>query len=180
MTKTPTNAAALISDLEIRQVNKNECLSACSNPGLGLEKEFVTRAFNDGGMCHAALSGNNIVSYCWRTTRAGRVPHVPGVDVEVSDQYSYGYKALTLPEYRGRGIYPAIAEVERKYCAEHGILKGISFAAFSNLASLRSNQKFGNEVLGLAGYRTTRAHTQVFREPRVSAAGFSFVSSFHT
>lgn len=180
MKKTPANAQLLVSDLEVRQVTRSECLSACSTPELGLEIEFVNHAFDNGGMCHAALSDDGIVSYCWRTTRAGRVLHRPGVEVEVSDQFSYGYKALTLPEYRGRGIYPAIAEAERKNCVKYGILNGISFAAFSNLASLRSNQKFGNEILGVAGYRVTIGHTQVFREPKVSRAGFSFVSTFRT
>ena len=75
-----------------------------------------------------------------------------GVDVIVLAACSYGYNAFTLPAYRGRGIYPAIAQAEVSTCRAQGFTRGISFTEVYNVSSLEADKKFGNTRVGLAGH----------------------------
>jgi len=57
---------------------------------------------------------------CWVQTRSLAPAAVP-------NSLSYGYKAFTLPEFRGQGIYPAIAQREMSTCDSLGLNTGVSF-----------------------------------------------------
>ena len=101
-------------------------------------------------MCHAALKDGQVVSYAWRSSTAA--PHEADISVVVPNSLSYGYKAFTLPEFRGQGIYPGIAQREVSKCSSLGLTTGVSFTELRNTASLRADRTIGNRRVGLAGY----------------------------
>lgn len=99
-----------------------------------------------------------------------------GVDVIVPAACSYGYNAFTLPAYRGRGIYPAIAQAEVSTCRAQGFTRGISFTEVYNFSSLEADKKFGNTRVGLAGYLRLGKRLVTFRSPAVKRLGMQFVA----
>ena len=172
----------LPNGISIRRATLDDCLLACRDPEMGLQDTFVYWAFEQGAMCHAAFeetnSGSNLntrmVSYAWRTQH--HAPHTSNIRVHIGATHSYGFKAFTLPAFRGLGIYPAIAVAECTTCAGEGVTTGISFTDLHNSASLQADRKFGNRILGLAGYIQVGSRVYTFHDAAVKRTEFRFVA----
>lgn len=157
-----------------RFVNRDELLNWCQDQSLKLSTAFVEAAFSRGDVCTAMFHDNRLVAYMWRST--SRVPHVKGIDVETRKPYRYGYKAYTLPEYRGRHIPEYLAPVASQFYIERGYPISIGFVETRNRASRRSEVRRGSILIGFAGYVRLPGMIWTFRTRRVRAAGFRFIA----
>lgn len=146
-----------------------------ADPELQLDKSFVQAALLRGDMCHGAFDKNQLVAYSWRSITT--VPHNKDIAVKVTAGMSYGYKAFTLDDYRGRGLYPALVVAEKFACIERGIHHGISFYDTRNSSAMRANAKFKIRRVGLAGYFCVGTRVVTFHSPGVRAKGFQFVAT---
>ena len=164
----PTGVSIMLASIE-------QCLQATHNRSLQMSEQFVRYAFANEMMCHAAFVHDKMVSYAWRSEHSA--PHTEELDVAIAPGYSYGFKALTLAEFRGKGIYPAIAEMEQRECLARGLHHGISFTETHNRSAIIADRKFGNTIVGLAGYIGTKNRPQCFRSKSVAQLGFGFVDT---
>ncbi len=144
------DAAPAAAGVQFRPATRLECLRACHDPGLELSAEFVEQAFARDWMCHIAIVHGEVVAYAWRAT--GTVPVAPGVLLRVPDGYSYGFKAHTRPDHRGKGLYPRLARAEIATCAALGLRRGVSLTEVHNFASMAADARFGNRRVGVIGF----------------------------
>ena len=96
------NLKAPPEGFEAKFVDKQELLECCGDPSLYLSAQFVESAFARGDVCTGMFHNERLVAYMWRPTSI--TPHTKYIDVETRKPYRYGYKSLTLKEYRGRHI----------------------------------------------------------------------------
>lgn len=76
----------------------------------------------------------------------------------LAEDEAYYKDAMVKPEWRGKGIYPAIKAISGQIlCAKYGKTKALSFVHYSNKASLNASKKLGGKVAG----RIT--HLKLFR-----------------
>ena len=157
-----------------RFVGEEELLEYCGNPELQLSPEAVRLAFSRGDVCTGLFHEGTLVAYMWRST--SRAPHTDRVSVETRKPYRYGYKALTLPAYRGRHLPEYLAPVSGPYYIDRGYFLSIGFVETHNFASRRSERRRGSYVVGYAGYLILFGRIFTFRTRGVRAAGFRFVA----
>ena len=159
--------------IDCRLASREELYLACDSDELELSREFVDAALGNDDCCCAAFDGGKLVSYAWRTSV--EAPHAKGTKVVVGEEQRYGYKVFTLPEYRGRGIYPRIASLADGEFIRRGKVDAVSFTASTNYSSLAADKKMGNRKLGFALILKIGAWTGAFHSPGVTKAGFRFV-----
>ena len=157
-----------------RFVEKDELLEYCGNPAFHLSKQFLESAFARGDVCTGMFHNDRLVAYMWRSTSLA--PHKQNVSVQTRKPYRYGYKALTLPEYRGRHLPEFLAPVSSRYYVERGYPYSIGFVETHNFASRQSELRRGSLAVGYAGYLTLFGRLLTFRTKGVRETGFSFVA----
>ena len=148
-----------------------EALFACAdNPALGLTASFVRAALAKGDACDAVLHHGKVVAYDWLAFSATHDSE--GVYVDFGKTDRYGYKAFTLPEYRGKHL----RRVPRSndYCIARGVTHVISFVDVTNRSSIRSTIGRGSVRIGFAGYLKRGRVFVPFRTPAVRRRGFRF------
>ena len=149
-----------------------ELLSMIKHPELDLSKEFVYNAFAKGDACDAIIHNGEVISYSWLAFS----PTLDSDDVYVNFRSSdrYGYKALTLPEFRGQHLRQLFKPITDSYCIERGCTHAIAFIDVTNRSSLKLNLALGNRLVGYAGYLARGALFVPFRTLNVRRRGFSF------
>ena len=162
----------LFDGIECRLATLEELHVACQTPELELSREFVDAALKNDDCCCAGFDGERMVAYAWRT--GVEAPHAKGVRVVVGEKQRYGYKVFTLPDYRGRGIYPRIANLADREFLRRGKVNTVSFTAIANYSSLAADKKMGNRKLGIALVWKLGSWMGVFHSPGVTSAGFRF------
>jgi hypothetical protein len=156
-----------------RLVTPEVLYAQAQRPELDLNPAFLRHALGQGDYCCGAFDGDRLVSYVWRS--AVGAAHVRGIEVRAAPTCRYGYKAFTLPAYRGRGIYPRIAPLADAAFLEQGKTHAAAFTAAQNLASLQSDKKIGNSVVGYAGYVRIGSLCIPFHSPGVKRRALRFV-----
>ena len=114
-----------------------------------------------------------MVAYVWRSYSGA--PHQDGLWVAFDKPYRYGYKAYTLPDYRGRHLLDNT--LTDPICLSRGYTHGVSFVETHNYSSHINNQRIGNQPVGFAGYIKLAGHSYPFRTPAVKKIGFRFYRS---
>jgi hypothetical protein len=163
------------SGFTARFVEEDELIEYCGNPAFHLSIPFVRSAFARGDVCTAMFHCDKLVAYMWRSTSLA--PHTESVKVQTHKPYRYGYKALTLPEYRGRHLPEFLAPVSSQYYIERGYPYSIGFVETHNLASRKSELRRGSHEVGYAGYVTLFRRVFTYRTKGVRDTGFQFVSN---
>lgn len=151
-----------------------EALIACANRlGLDMREEFVHDALEKGDVCDAILFEEEIVAYKWSAFTPTH--EVDGVFVGFGDNYRYGYKAFTLPEYRGHHLLRAFRHVRDRYCiVTRGRTHTISYIAVDNRSSIHYMISIGNRRIGFAGFLKRGPIFWPFRTPGARRHGFRF------
>lgn len=162
----------LPSGMRLSVLDKDDLLSACEDTALSLSREFVEAALERGDVSFGAFDGDRVVAYLWRTLTSA--PHTDGLWVRVDEPYRYGYKALVLPEYRGRRLDAALSFFSDAYFLARGYTQDIGFVDTHNLASVAAEKCKGNVVIGYAGYVRWFGRCFPFRTPGVKRTGFEF------
>lgn len=150
-----------------------DLLLACTdNPQLSLGTGFVRAAFAKGDACSAVFFNGELISYKWMAFTPTHDER--GVYVDFSAKHRYGYKAFTLPEFRGRHAIRLFKALIDEYCVQRGRVSKIAFIAIDNDSSMRYSLGTGNRRIGFAGYLKLGALFIPFRTSRVRAEGFKF------
>jgi GNAT superfamily N-acetyltransferase len=158
--------------LTVRVVREDEMLAHCADEALGLTPSWVRDAFARGDACAAAFDGEVLAGYVWSTFEAA--PDVDGIWVRVGGDSAYRYKAFVRPDYRGRGIAPALYHHLDAAAIRHGRRTSIGFIALHNTASLAAAQTSGSRCLGHVAYCRLGGRLIAFHSPAATRAGLRF------
>jgi hypothetical protein len=155
---------------DARDVEPLLALAKC--PELEMSETFVRRALAKGDACEAVLYKDQIVSYSW-------VAFTPthdseGVYVDFGDSDRYGYKGLTLEEFRGQHLRRYYKRFSDAHCIARGRTHSIAFVDVGNHASIRSTTAMGSRRIGFAGYLKRGPLFIPFRTLGVRRRGFRF------
>jgi len=157
----------------LRIATRDELLRATVNPGLQMTPAFVENALSRGDICSAAFDGDDLVAYVWRAFVPTR--HKEDVWLTIEAPYRYGYKALTLPAWRGRHLQEMLGPVADRLSIERGRTHSVGFIETHNYASLASSKRLGDEKIGVIGYLRVAGRVFPFRSRGARRAGFGFV-----
>lgn len=149
-----------------------ELLSFIKNPGLNLSPEFVHAALEKGDACDVIIHNDEVVSYSWLAFSP--TLDSDGVYISFRSSDRYGYKALTLPEFRGQHLRRLFKPMTDRYCIERGCTDAIAFIEITNRSSLKLNLALGNRLVGYAGYLVWGWLFVPFRSPGVRRREFRF------
>ncbi len=118
------------------------------DPRHELTDEFLADALAKGDECYAVLQGEKLACYSWYSTRLTVASD--GLSIHFDPAYVYGYKAFTLPDYRGQRLHAI--EVSRAWQAylARGFRGTIAYVESHNFASLRSCYRMGYRDVGRA------------------------------
>lgn len=135
-----------IPGYSVRQLTKEDYQAANADPALEMDEEFTSQALSQGHFCVGAFHDERLVSYVWRAFSATPISDRFLLNFEKPNRY--GYKALTLPEHRGRQLQNPIALFSDDLCFRMGFTNAISFIETHNYASIRSDARRGNKHIG--------------------------------
>ena len=150
-----------------------DALIACAKrPELELSETFVRDALHKGDACHAILCDGEVVSYDWSAFTPTHDSE--GVYVEFGERDRYGYKAFTLPGFRGRHLPRVFKPLGDAYCIVRGCTHTIGFVKVDNRPSIRATVVQGYQRIGFAGYLKRGPIFIAFRTPSARRRGFRF------
>ena len=152
----------------------DELLEQARRPELDMSVAFIREALGKGDICSAALIEGNIVSYVWSAFTATH--DTDNVYVVFPSGFRYGYKAYTLPEYRGRHLREATIPLQDKYCVERGCMHSLAFIAVDNYASTRYTTRIGFTRVGFVAFYKTGSRCIAYHSPGVKKLGLRFES----
>lgn len=105
-------------------------------------KDIVNARFNQGEVCGVAWSNSAVVSYCWLAFKQAEVGEINRI-IKLRDNELYLYDAFTLPDYRGRGLFPALLTAILGFARSQGYSRALIFSNSKNRPSLRGIEKAG-------------------------------------
>ena len=147
-------------------------LAQAKRPELEMSETFVRRALAKGDACGAILYKNEIVSYGWLAFSPTH--HSEGVYVDFGENDRYGYKGLTLQEFRGRHLRRLFNHFNDPYCMARGRTHVIAFVDLGNNASIRHMTAMGQRRIGFAGFLKRGRLFIPFATAAVRRHGFRF------
>jgi ribosomal protein S18 acetylase RimI-like enzyme len=109
---------------------------------MGIALAEVRRRLTEAGSAALALAGEEIVGYGWVQYGMVRIPDLR-LEVALPKDHAYIWDCLTLPTYRGRGIFPGLLRYILKDLHEHGFRQAWAAIAPGNAASRRAFAKAG-------------------------------------
>ena len=158
--------------LDVRRMTREELYQLADSLPSEIDRPFIDAALERGDFCTAAFDGNTVAAFVWRSFSTA--PHGHGLWVGFEKPYRYGYKAYTLPAYRGRHLQDPTAIVSDQECLANGFTYALSYVAIQNFPSIRSDMRRGNRLVGFAGYVRLFGRAFPFRWPGVRKHGFRF------
>lgn len=116
---------------------------------VGADPGSIGRRFERGDKCFVARDNGRIVSARWSATGSAQCDYLSRV-VPLADDEVYIYDAFTLPEYRGRKIFPALTSEMHRYYKKEGKRRSLCFTAPENLPAMLADT--GYRRIGMIGY----------------------------
>ena len=166
-----------VPGISVRAANQAELVWAARDPEMGLNPVTIDAALRRGDICVGAFdrqtNPERLVSYTWRSFTTA--PHVDGLWVAIERPVRYGYKAFTHPDYRGRHLQDLVSYYTDALCLDRGFRYALSIIETHNFASIASDKRRGNRVVGWAGYIKALGHVFPFRSPGARRHTFRFV-----
>ncbi len=164
--------ARLPADHRIRHLTDDDVERVAQDPALNLPESFARAALERGDVCIGYFDRGRLVSYFWSGFES--VPMEAGLWVRVPRKHAYAYKALTLDAYRGRHLQRHLLEANDRELVQRGLTHNLEYVAPQNFAQRAASARYGNTVIGMAGYAKWGKRVIPFRSPRVKARGFEF------
>ena len=75
----------------------------------GVAPDEIQRRFDEGNRCYLAYLDGEPVGYGWVATKVGRIEEA-GLSWPLGPQDRHLWDFVTLPPYRGRGVYPHLLQ----------------------------------------------------------------------
>ncbi|HVQ76104.1 MAG TPA: GNAT family N-acetyltransferase [Candidatus Binatia bacterium] len=101
----------------------------------------------EGEACAVARHGADAIAYCWLTWEPVWVEEVRRVLVPAPDEV-YAYDAFTVPDWRGRALFPALLSRLHEFARAEGRSRAMVFALDRNVASRRAIEHAGFSLFG--------------------------------
>lgn len=155
---------------EIRYLTADDLGQVAEDGNLNLPASFARAAFDRGDVCMGYFDCGRLVSYFWSGFEA--VPMQAGLWVRVPAGHSYAYKALTLEAYRGRHLQRLTLEANDRELTRRGLTHNVEYVAPHNFAQRAASARYGNTVVGLAGFARWGSRVIPFHSRGVKALGF--------
>ena len=124
----------------------------------GADPEIVRRRIAAGNSCFVARTEGRIISARWAATGTAQCDYLFR-EVPLGSDEVYLYDAFTLPEWRGKGIFPALtSEMHRHYRAA-GKKRSICFTGPENFPAMAADTGYrGIGIIGYVGMGPLRRH----------------------
>jgi GNAT superfamily N-acetyltransferase len=168
----PVTPGALPPGVEL-SVWDSPAAAADAPPGWHPEAEQRLR---EGQACAVARHGRDIVAYCWLTCAAawaGEIDRfvVPGpADV-------YLYEAFTLPDWRGRALFPALLGRLVSFARARGRQRALIFVLAGNRPSRRAIERAGfARFAAVSRLQMWGRHCLWFHKPRSGRSRVTLVA----
>lgn len=120
--------------------------SFLTEPTLELSKvigeEISNSRFLHGNICSCLLHQKKAVSHCWIAFDEEWIEEIE-MKFKPKDGEAYLFDAFTLPEYRGKNLFPIVLCNTLSYLKAKGYHRVLIFALNSNRASIKAIQKAG-------------------------------------
>jgi hypothetical protein len=129
-----------------RFLTETQLRARACDPCNELTDEFLDDALAKGDECYAVLDGAKLACYSWYSSK----PTVAsdGLSIHFNPAFVYGYKAFTLPDYRGQRLHAIeVSRALEAYLAR-GFRGTIAYVESHNFASLRSCYRMGYRDVG--------------------------------
>jgi hypothetical protein len=130
-------------ELEYRFLCGDDVRAAASDPRHELDASFAQRSESGRDFCFAAFHGSRLASYSWYAIETIEPEHSFGAGLKLPRDAVYLYKALTVPDYRGKQIHGAALSRAAEHFLQRGAAQMVAIVDFANRASMRSHIKLG-------------------------------------
>ncbi len=107
--------------------------------------------FRLGEVCFIARHEGRIVCGNWAAFGSHYISYIQ-YDLPIGPDDVYLYDSYTDPDFRGRGIAPALAVYILRYYRDTGVRLAVTAITPENLSNRRARAKSGYRELGLMGY----------------------------
>lgn len=98
--------------------------------------------FSRGSVCSCLFHQNKIVSYCWLSFQEEWIGEIE-TTISLKMDEVYLFDAFTLPEYRGKNLFPFLLTNTITYLKTQGYCYALIFALSTNRVSIKAIQKAG-------------------------------------
>jgi hypothetical protein len=116
------------------------------------EEGILKRLRQPGELCFAGRVDGKIVTYGW-FLHSGEVKEFGDTLLRLEPDEVYCHDVYTVPEQRGKKIYPAMkALISRRLAQRYGKTKIIGYVVLGNTASLYASKKLGELHIGWLNY----------------------------
>ncbi|MGD0822340.1 MAG: GNAT family N-acetyltransferase [Desulfomonilia bacterium] len=122
----------LLGSLDMKQVSET--------PGVKETEEILLERLERGWLCLGLMCGTRIIAHMWCNTRECDSNLYPFL---LDHDEAYLSNALTVEEYRGRGIAPYLRLQFYKHLHGMGCYKIYSITEYFNISAMRFKQKLG-------------------------------------
>ena len=159
----------------VRQLTADDYTSVikAADVALEMDEEFVTQVLDQGHFCVGAFYNERLVSYTWRAF--SQTPVSDRFSLSIEKPNRYGYKALTLPEHRGKQLQNSINLFSDKLCFDTGYTSAVAFVETHNYASLASDARRGNKQVGWILWRDRHPLDFCYTSKGARGAGVTLV-----
>ncbi len=157
----------------MRIADKEDMTRAVAQGDSEISADFAEVAMARGDHCAAAFDGDRMISYAWRTYACAPFHADRHCDVwlEIAPPFRYGYKALTLPEFRGLRLQDQLIGVSDELCLRRGLTHALGCVETHNFSSLRADKKRGTVLSGYVVLFHIAGKTFLWRSPGARAQG---------
>ncbi|OGW16043.1 MAG: hypothetical protein A3G93_01895 [Nitrospinae bacterium RIFCSPLOWO2_12_FULL_45_22] len=158
---------------QLRNISESPCFNL-----LEIADELICQSrFGRGEMIWIAVHQSHIAAYCWVAFSEAEVGEIDKV-IKVKHEEFYLYDAFTLPDYRGKNLYPYILTYVCQYGKEKGYTRALIFVLRENIPSQCGIEKAGfkrfqvikySRICGIPFYRQSpieEGHEGVIFLPR--------------
>jgi len=129
-----------------RFVTPAELEPFAQDPRYDLSVDFLGEAARRGDRCHALFEGPVLAAYGWYSQRP--TPIDEDFVLHFDPAYTYMYKGLTLPAYRGKRLHAVGMCRALRAFTEEGQKGLVSYVLSNNFASLKSVARMGYRIFG--------------------------------
>lgn len=137
--------AALPAGFKTRELSAGDVRHLADDPDNGLAPFLAGRVEAGLSRCFAAFDGEELASFVWLGGADFPAEWVYGPPIAVPEDALYLHNAVTLPGYRGRGLYPATAAAALRMSGANRLLFTVEHG---NHPSLKAARRMGARDLG--------------------------------
>ena len=112
-----------------------------------IPREVVNTRLREGQRCCMVLRHNKFISYCWMAERRTYIGEVKR-DINLKEGDIYLYDCYTLPEERGKGLYPLLLMRASQKASHEGFRRALIFSESRNIFSRKGILKAGFHFIG--------------------------------